>query len=245
MENENSNVKPINLDKLDAAIKAAEARKAAKAALGNTGTATSPVKAAKPAKEKKVKDTSAKDAEKAAKDAEKAEKDAAKALAKAAKEAERIAKKQQLEAERAERKAKKTEEKAAKIAAKGSTKKPAHMVKLEKAASKLPALTEAAEKEFNFAVANLTAADVAALALHLQHHNRVAATERALNSKIEQGMRVRIVGGDPRHIGKEGTVEKAQRIRAYIVVDGLDKEIYCFTSDVEQIADEAPAVAEA
>lgn len=230
MENENSNVKSINLDKLDAAIKAAEARKAAKAALGNTGTTTAiaPVKAAKPAKEKKVKDTSAKDAEKA-------EKDAAKALAKAAKEAERIAKKQQLEAERAERKAKKTEEKAAKVAAKGSTKKPAHMVKLEKAASKLPALTEAAEKEFNFAVANLTAADVAALALHLQHHNRVAATERALNSKIEQGMRVRIVGGDPRHIGKEGTVEKAQRIRAYIVVDGLDKSIYCFTSDVEVV----------
>lgn len=237
MANESNETKSVNLDKLDAAIAAAAARKAAKAALGNDGATTveAPAKKApKPVKEKKVKDTSAKDAEKA-------EKEAAKAAAKAEKDAERTAKKAQIEAQRAERKAKKEAEKAAKATAKASTKKPAHMAKLEKAAAKLPTLSAEAEKEFNFAVANLTGADIAALALHLQHHNRAAATERALNVKIEAGMRVRIVGGDPRHIGKVGTVDRAQRIRCYVTLDGSDKELYCFTADCEEITEEVAA----
>ena len=71
------------------------------------------------------------------------------------------------------------------------------------------------------------------LALHLQHFNRVKATERALGQRVVQGTSVRIVAGDPRFIGLSGTVVKAQRIRCYVEVPGIKKPVYLFTSDVE------------
>lgn len=209
MSKENTKVTD-QTDKIDAAIKAAEARKAAKAAAG--GEVTKAAKPSKPAKGDKV--------EKPAKAAK-------------ADDAERAAKKAQIEADRAERKAKKEAERAAKVAEKAANRKPAHMSKVEKAAEKLPVLAETAQVLFGDATANLSRDQVAALALHLQHFNRVKATERALNTKIEAGMTVRIVGGDPRYVGKVGTIEKAQRIRCYVEVDGLTKPVYCFTSDVE------------
>lgn len=220
MSKENTKVTDVT-DKIDAAIKAAEARKAAKAA----GGATEKV-AAKPSKPAK---------------GDKAEKPA-KALK--ADEAERAAKKAQIEKDREERKAKKELERAAKAAEKLAARKPAHMSKVEKAAEKLPVLAETAQVLFGDATANLSRDQITALALHLQHFNRVKATERALNTKIEAGMTVRIVGGDPRYVGMVGTIEKAQRIRCYVEVDGLAKSVYCFTSDVELCEEETETVDE-
>jgi len=107
------------------------------------------------------------------------------------------------------------------------------MKKVTKAAEKLGTLNDAAQLIFSDATSNLAASQVAILALHLQHFNRVKATERALNQKIEAGQTVQIVGGDPRFIGKTGTVTKAQRIRCYVTVEGSSKPIYLFTSDVQ------------
>lgn len=137
-------------------------------------------------------------------------------------------------AQRAEDKAKREAERAERKAAKAASKadKTAHMLKVNKAASRLPELEPSAALILSEATANLSAAQVAALALHLQHFNRAKATERALSSRIEAGAHVTIVGGDPRFIGRTGTVTKAQRIRCYVSVEGHDKPIYLFTSDV-------------
>lgn len=137
-------------------------------------------------------------------------------------------------AAREEAKAKRDAERSARKEARAAarTGKAAHMSKVEKAAGKLPSLSEGAQLILSDATANLTAAQVAALALHLQHFNRVKATERALSTKIEAGVTVSIIGGDPRFIGQTGTVTKAQRIRCYVAVDGHEKPVYLFTSDV-------------
>lgn len=147
------------------------------------------------------------------------------------------------EAARTARSAARAEARAAKLAERNASRQPAHMRKVQKAAERLGALGSAAQLLFNEATANLTGAELATFAAHIQHHNRVQATQRALGQKIEAGMQVGIVGGDPRFIGKSGTVTKAQRIRCYVQVEGVAKPIYLFTSDVQ--ASEAPAVAAA
>jgi hypothetical protein len=192
------------LSAIDKALAAAQARKAAKEGVDPS------VPKAKPSKPK---------GDKIKVDA------AAKAAAKEAKDAARQARQELLKQQREVRKAAKAQEKA--------SGKPAHMKKIEKAASKLPELNKQMEILFNEATSNFSAAQISALALHLQHFNRVKATERALNQKLEIGMTVRIVGGDPKFIGLTGTVDRAQRIRCYVAVPGFKKPVYLFTSDVE------------
>jgi len=151
-----------------------------------------------------------------------------KAAARAARETERAASAAKRKAEREERKASKVAE--------AASKKPAHMKKVERAASKLPALNDSAQLLFNEAVGNFSADQLTAIALHLQHFNRVKATERAVGQRVETGARVRIIGGDPKFIGREGVVELARRIRVFVNVPGFSKPAYCFTSDVEVLA---------
>lgn len=153
--------------------------------------------------------------------------DEAKAAAKAAKDAERAKAKADRDAVRAAKKAEKL-----------ANKRTPHMSKVEKAAAKLPPLTDAARLALNELAANFTATEISTIAAHLVHFNRVKATERALSQKLEAGMSVRIVGGDSKFVGMEGTVVKAQRIRAYIAVEGSKKPVYVFTSDVEVISAE-------
>lgn len=192
------------LSAIDKALAAAQARKAAKE---NMDTNAPKAKPSKPKADKIKLD------------------DAAKAAAKAAKDEARKQRQEQLKTQREARKAAKASEKA--------NGKPAHMKKIEKAASKLPELNEQMQILFSEATSNFSGAQISALALHLQHFNRVKATERALNQKLEIGMSVRIVGGDPKFIGLTGTVDRAQRIRCYVAVPGIKKPVYLFTSDVE------------
>lgn len=194
----------INVSKVDEAINAAKARKAARKEASPTATsnAAATPKAAKAPRTPDPEKAAAKVAKAAEKLAAKAEKDAARAAKKAAK--------------------------AASTPAKG----PAHLRKVAKAAEMLTSLSPAATLLFNEATANLTQADLAGLAQHINHFNRKNATVRALSSKVEVGQSVSIVGGDPRYIGRAGTVTKAQRIRCYVAVEGVNKPIYCFTSDV-------------
>ena len=194
-------------NKLSAIDKALAAAKARKAAR----QASEPLTADAPAKEPKVKAETHPNFAKVQKtEAAKAARDEAKKLRDAEREARR----------------------AAKTAA---PKGPVHMKKIAKAASKLPSITDAAQRLFDEITTNLSAEQVTSLALHLQHFNRAKATERALDQRVEAGSNVRIVGGDPRFIGKLGTVDRAQRIRCYVNVPGYKRPVYLFTSDVELV----------
>lgn len=136
-------------------------------------------------------------------------------------------------------------EREARRAAKATVEKgPVHMKKIARAASKLPALNESVQQVFDEATTNFSAEQVTALALHLQHFNRTKATERALGQRVEAGSNVRIISGDPKFIGKLGTVDRAQRIRCYVNIPGFKRPVYLFTSDVElvEIQDAAPPV---
>jgi transcription antitermination factor NusG len=199
------------LSAIDKALAAAKARKAAREDTGVTPKA-------RPSQPK---------AEKIKVD------DAAKAAAKAAKEEARKQRQEQLKQQREARRA-------AKVAERGEAKTP-HMKKIEKAAAALPVMADTTQMSFNELTTNLSAAQITALALHLQHFNRVKATERALKQELEAGQQVRIIGGPTKHVGKIGTVDRAQRIRCFVNIPGVRKPVYLFTSDVETIAEEIQA----
>lgn len=142
---------------------------------------------------------------------------------KAEKIAAREAKRAQMAKEREDRRAAKASQ----------PKGPAHMKKIDRAASRLPVLSDSAQLLFNEATTNFSAEQITAISLHLQHFNRVKATERALGQKVEVGQTVKIIAGDPKFVGMTGTVSKSQRIRCYVTVPGIKRDVYCFTSDVE------------
>lgn len=201
-----------NISAIDKAIQAAQARKAAKtgSAESSDASASEPKAPKAPKAPKEPKRPRLTDEEKAARTA--------------ARDAERATKKAEREAARA-----------AKRAERDASKRTPHMSKVEKAAAKLPTLSNEAQVAFNDITANFSASMVSAIAAHLGHFNRVKATERALGQTISTGDTVRIVSGDSRFIGQTGTVSKAQRIRCYVEVAGAKKPVYLFTSDVELV----------
>jgi len=202
-----------NLDtKLSAIDKALAAAKARKAAKEG---ATPPEAAAKEPKAKK--ETAPEFAKVQKTEALKAAREAAKAVR---------------DAERQKRREEKAEA--------TSGKKPVHMKKIETAAAKLPTMQSEVQRLFDEATSNFSAEQTMAIALHLQHFNRAKATERALGQRVVAGAKVRIVGGDPRFIGKFGTVDRAQRIRCYVNVPGTKRPVYLFTSDVEVLQIQEP-----
>lgn len=162
-----------------------------------------------------------------------------KAATKAARDAERAAKKLQMEAEREARRAAREANKADKAVKESTTeKKLAHMKKVEKARAKLPSLTDLAQRIFGDATANLSAVQLDALALHLQHHNRETATIRAnALPPLPLGATVRITGGDPKFIGMTGKVIHSQKLRAKVEVPGFTKEVYIYNGQAEVVAD--------
>jgi hypothetical protein len=190
---------------IDKALAAAKARKDARTASGEGKPAKAPKAAKAPTEPKRPRLT---DEEKAARAAK-------------------------LEADRTARKAERDANRAQKLAERNAARGPAHLKKVIRAAERLGALDQAAQLLFNEATTNLTAAQLTVLANHILHFNREKATLRALTSKVEAGQTVTIIGGDARFIGKTGTVTKAQRIRCYVAIEGVNKPVYCFSSDVE------------
>lgn len=200
------------LSAIDKALAAAKARAAAKANIEGDSP-TPKAKADQPAKEPKVKKETAPNA--------------AKQQKKEAVEATRAAAKEKRDAERDARRAAKASD--------AGSKKSAHMKKVEKAGSKLPQLNSAAQEHFNELTTNFSRAQLAAMALHLQHFNRVKATEMAAGRSYKQGQSVRIVGGDPKFIGMQGTIDSARPLRCFVNVPGVRKPVYLFTSDIEPV----------
>ena len=193
---------------IDKALAAAQARKAAKGDSSNTVTN---IRASKPKGDKIKLD------------------DASKTAAKMVREEGRKQRQEQLKIQREARRTAKALERV--------NGKAPHMKKIEKAAAALPVMSVVTQKFFDEITPNLSAEQVTSLALHLQHFNRVKATERALNQKLDIGQRVRITGGPTKYVGMAGTVDRAQRIRCFINIPGFRKPVYLFTSDVELIAE--------
>lgn len=110
-----------------------------------------------------------------------------------------------------------------------------HMKKVEKAAKALPDMASETVSLFEMVQGQLAASEITKLVAHLQHFVRVESTKAALEQRLEAGQVVAIVGGDPRYIGKTGTITKAQRIRCYVSVPGVKKDVYLFTADVRPI----------
>jgi hypothetical protein len=238
--------KTTKLSAIDLAIAAAKARKASRVQVDDESTPfesapkASKPRAAKAPSEPKPKAAPKRAAKATSDDAAKAHRIAERVAAKA----EREMKQAQILQEREARKAAREAERAAKAAAK-PVRKPAHMKKVERAAAMLPRLSDDSQLQVNEIVANFSADQITAIALHLQHHNRVAATQRSVtvSDNLEIGNTVRIIGGDPRYIGMTGTVDTVRRIRCFVNVPGVRKPVYCFIADVEQVADAAEAVA--
>lgn len=110
-----------------------------------------------------------------------------------------------------------------------------HVKKLATAATKLPQLGMESQTTFNDVTSRFQKEQLSALALHIQHFNRVQATERALSTKLKAGMSVRIIAGPNKYIGMKAVVTKSQRIRCFVEILGFNKQVYLFTSDVEPV----------
>lgn len=145
---------------------------------------------------------------------------------------EKAARDAQREAEKAAKKAEREAARAAKKAEREANKQPAHLKKVEKALDRLPELSEGTQDLFSRITVGFSISEVEALAAHLEGFVRLERTKSALSRDLRVGQTVRIVGGDPRFVGKTGTVERSQRIRCYVTVPGVTKSVYLFTSDV-------------
>lgn len=136
----------------------------------------------------------------------------------------------------------------ARKAAKAQDSHPAHMKKVENAAARLPSLGEVAQTTFEEITRTLNSEQRTALALHIQHFNRVQSTINATKGvDLKVGQVVRIIGGDPKYIGMTGAIETLRRIRCFVTVPGAKKPVYVFTSEVEpvsEVGEELPATEE-
>jgi hypothetical protein len=114
--------------------------------------------------------------------------------------------------------------------------KKSHMKKVERAASKLPALSSETASKLNELRLMLSNVELAALSAHILHHVRATATVAAAGKRPEVGAKVKIVGGDPKFVGKIGTVINSRPLRCFVEVDGAKKPLYLFNSEVEVTA---------
>lgn len=119
-----------------------------------------------------------------------------------------------------------------------ANKPPKHQAKLDRARSQLPELNEAEQYFFDKLVGELPPGQLEKVSAHLAFHVRQTQTANAVETTLTVGQTVRIVSGNQKHLGKVGVVSRAQRIRCYVNVPNVDREIYLFTSDVEPIAND-------
>jgi multidrug efflux pump subunit AcrA (membrane-fusion protein) len=138
---------------------------------------------------------------------------------------------EQAKAERAAARAAKKAEKAAELA-RQRAENPPHLAKVRKAAEQLPGMSEDASSMFESVTGGLSVDDIFTLGQHLAHFVRVERTKEALNANLNEGDKVLILSGHPKFVGQEATLTKVQRIRCYAQVEGSEKPIYLFTSDV-------------
>lgn len=216
---------PIMLSAIDRALAAAKARKAAKEAAGLEPEVTVAPKAKKDpaAKASKIK------VEKVV-DPALAEARASKVVARAA---ARAANRAQFEAARVERRAARAAKSLDRAAARAVV-IPAHLKKVERAKAKLPQLNEKMQALVDNIVSSFSLHQLDAMAMHMQLHARAEKTLLASKGgALPIGASVTIFGGDPRYIGKVGTVVTSQKLRATVAVEGAKKPVYIYTSEAK------------
>lgn len=217
------------LSAIEKALAAAKARKAAKEAAGITEETPAP----KSKKELKPKTEKPTRSPKAAKEPKAKTVDPAKEAVKAERLATEAAKITELKAQRSERKLAREAAKANRAAA-SSAPGSAHMKKVEKVRTKLLPLSSEAELLYTEIIGNFGGPMVAAIAEHLKLHVRLSATQRATEGKaLSVGTTVRIIGGEAKYLNRVGTVVKSQKLRSFVKVDGVRKDVYVFTADLK------------
>src|SRR5574342_1200722 len=72
---------------------------------------------------------------------------------------------------------------------------------------------------------------------HAQEFSRVDGiiTSKSGDELVEIGDTVIIVSGSSKYLGKTGRVSTARRVRVYVDVNGVDKPVYLFRSDVRKV----------
>ena len=147
------------------------------------------------------------------------------------------ANKELTELQRAAAKAKRDADREARRAEKAAAAegKKSHMKKVERAASKLPALSSEAQIKLNELRLELSNVELTALSAHILHHVRATATAAAAGKRPSVGSKVKIVGGDPKHFGLVGTVTESRPLRCFVEVSGVKKPLYLFNSDVAAV----------
>lgn len=142
--------------------------------------------------------------------------------------------------EKEQAKAEKARIRAEKKAEKEANRPPKHQAKLDRARKQLPELNDAEQSIFDRLVHEFPLRQLEKISAHLNFYVRQEQTRNAVatDGEVTVGQTVRIRSGNTRHMGKVGVVTRAQRIRCYVSVPNVDKEIYLFTSDVEPVTDE-------
>lgn len=116
-----------------------------------------------------------------------------------------------------------------------NAKKPAHVMKLDKAALRLPVLDQNLNSTLATLKNSLSMSDIALLNEHLEFAVRSDSTLKAISGNVlKSGDRIEIISGDANHIGKTGIVKNVKRIHAYVDVGGK-RDIYIFTSDCKVV----------
>jgi hypothetical protein len=143
----------------------------------------------------------------------------------------------------AERDAAKVEKRRAKDAAraeKEQNRRPPHLAKVEKAISKLPQLSPQLQFLFDgITTSGASAVDLNLLAEHLRAFVRMEQTKAAIenNDNLLVGNNVVVVGGDPKFIGRTGTIVAMRKIRCNVKLGNDDRELYLFRSEVRLTSD--------
>jgi flagellar biosynthesis GTPase FlhF len=221
MDNENVNTK----SKVDEAIARAKAKIRAQAAFVDEDTQVTE------SVEKQT--TKLSDQEKQARKdrlaVERAEKNAERERVREQKKAERAAAQERKKTERALKALQRQQERA--------SAGPAHMTKVEKAASKLPSLGSSLSEDFASLTEKFTVGELNVLIAHLQVSNRAKQTLASNSVNFEVGQQVRITSSelDVSLIGKVGTVTEMRKIRVLLEVDGVNKPVYLFAADCEAL----------
>jgi acylphosphatase len=78
--------------------------------------------------------------------------------------------------------------------------------------------------------------DLSSLSVMIQHLEH--------NCNLEVGQTVRVTAGPAHNLGLEGVVTTVSRIRAHVNVEGRERDVYCFRSDLTVLPQEEEAEVE-
>lgn len=114
---------------------------------------------------------------------------------------------------------------------------PAHMSKVEKAAERLPPLSDDLTASYSSLVGQFSVGELSLLIAHLQVSNRAQQTLASNGVNFSEGQQVRIIASenDASLIGKVGTVTEMRKIRVLLDVEGVKKPVYLFAADCEEL----------